>query len=142
MDGKLSRSCVLANVLNVPRGPLVLRLGENGGFGGRYSSVQMWGQQLTPDVIYGIYQMGPIQTKHNIFTDLASFLNISVRFTGPTPGAQQTQNNGFFDTIMGETCSGSATLNQGRADLRGLWDSTSADLGDAASELSAMAQRF
>ena len=86
MDGKLSRSCVLDNVLNVPRGPLKLRLGENGGFGGRYSSVQMWSQQLTPDVIYGIYQMGPTQAQHDIFTQIAKYLNLNVSFTGSAPG--------------------------------------------------------
>lgn len=83
MDGKLARSCVLDNVLQVPRGPLVLRLGD---FGGRYSSVQMWSAQLTPDVIYGIYQMGPTQTQHNIFTDIAKYLNLNVSFTGSAPG--------------------------------------------------------
>lgn len=86
MDGKLSRSCVLDNVLNVPRGPLKIRLGENGGFGGRYSSVQMWNQQVTPDVIYGIYQMGPTQTQHDIFTQIAKYLNLNVSFTGSAPG--------------------------------------------------------
>jgi hypothetical protein len=86
MDGKLSRSCVLDNVLSVPRGPLRLRLGENGGFGGRYSSVQMWNQQLTPDVIYGIYQMGPTQAQHDIFTEIAKYLNLNVSFTGSAPG--------------------------------------------------------
>lgn len=90
MDGKLSRSCVLDNVLNVPVLPqgdkLTLRLGESGGFGGRYSSVQMWSQQLTPDVIYGIYQMGPTQTKHSIFTEIAKYFNLNVSFTGSSPG--------------------------------------------------------
>jgi hypothetical protein len=85
MNGKLSRSCVLNNVLEVPRGPMTLSLGEHGGFGGRYSSVQMWNQQLTPDVIYGIYQMGPTQVTSNIFTDIAKFLGLNVRFTGPEP---------------------------------------------------------
>ena len=86
MDGKLSRSCVLDNVLNVPRGQLKLRLGESGGFGGRYSSVQMWSQQITPDVIYGIYQMGPTQTQHDLFTTIAKYLNLNVSFTGSAPG--------------------------------------------------------
>ena len=85
MNGKLSRSCVLNNVLEVPRGPMTLSLGEHGGFGGRYSSVQMWNQQLTPDVIYGIYQMGPTQVTSNIFTDIAKFLGLNVRFTAPEP---------------------------------------------------------
>ncbi len=83
MDGKLSRSCVLDNVVHVPRGRLQLRLGE---FGGRYSSIQMWTQQLTPDAIYGIYQMGPTQTQHDIFTTVAKWLNINVTFTGSAPG--------------------------------------------------------
>lgn len=83
MDGKLSRSCVLDNVVHVPRGRLQLRLGE---FGGRYSSIQMWTQQLTPDAIYGIYQMGPTQAKHDIFTTISKWLNINVTFTGSAPG--------------------------------------------------------
>jgi len=86
MDGKLTRSCVLDNVLFVPRGKLRLRLGESGGFGGRYSSVQMWSQQLTPDVIYGIYMMGPTQTQHDLFTSIAKYLNLNVSFTGSAPG--------------------------------------------------------
>jgi hypothetical protein len=86
MDGKLSRSCVLDNVMSVPNAPLQLRLAQNGGFGGRMSSVQMWSGQLTPDVIYGIYQMGPTQTQHNIFTDVAKYLNLNVSFTGSAPG--------------------------------------------------------
>jgi len=99
MDGKLARSCVLDNVVQVPRGPLALNLADQTmlqgtatdsipttGFGGRLSSVQMWGQQLTPDVIYGIYQMGPTQTQHSIFTDFAKYFNLNVSFTGSAPG--------------------------------------------------------
>lgn len=86
IDGKLSRSCVLDNVVQVPRRQLKLRLGENGGFGGRYSSVQMWGTQLTPDVIYGIYQMGPTQASADVFTTIAKWLNINVSFTEGTSG--------------------------------------------------------
>jgi hypothetical protein len=86
MDGRLSRSCVLENTVHVPRGPLALRLGAFGGFGGRYSSVQMWNQQLTPDVIYGIYMMGPTQTQHNLVTDITKYLNLNVSFEGSAPG--------------------------------------------------------
>jgi hypothetical protein len=86
MDGRLSRSCVLDSTVFVPRGPLALRLGAYGGFGGRYSAVQMWSQQLTPDVIYGIYMMGPTQTKHNVITDITKYLNLNVSFTGSAPG--------------------------------------------------------
>jgi hypothetical protein len=37
-------------------------------------------------VIYGIYQMGPTQTKHSIFTDVTKYLNLNVSFTGSAPG--------------------------------------------------------
>jgi hypothetical protein len=86
LDGKLTRSCVLDNVVHVPRSPLKLRLGENGGFGGRYSSVQMWGSQLTPDAIYGLYMQGPTSQQHNIFTGLANLFDLNVTFTGSAPG--------------------------------------------------------
>ena len=118
MDGKLSRSCVLENVLNVPRGPMKLRLGENGGFGGRYSSVQMWNQQLTPDVIYGIYQMGPTQTQHDIFTNIAKYLNLNVSFTGSAPGQPiPTASTGNpFNQMYNETSSAyTATTATGSA---------------------------
>jgi hypothetical protein len=109
MDGKLARSCVLDNVLQVPRGPLQLRLGN---FGGRYSSVQMWSAQLTPDVIYGIYQMGPTQTQHSIFTDIAKYLNLNVSFTGSAPGqpimSQASINP--FDALSSQTCGGFAGM--------------------------------
>lgn len=101
MDGKLSRSCVLDNVVRVPTStahPLVLRLGESGGFGGRYSSVQMWNQQLTPDVIYGIYMMGPTQAQHNIFTDISKWLNLNVSFTGSAPGQPIPSAGGALPT--------------------------------------------
>lgn len=105
MDGKLARSCVLDNVLQVPRGPLALRLGQ---FGGRYSSVQMWSAQLTPDVIYGIYQMGPTQTQHSIFTDIAKYLNLNVSFTGSAPGQpiKSTASINPFDSLSSQTCGG------------------------------------
>lgn len=87
VDGKLTRSCVLEHLIHIPRhGNLQLRLGGPTSFGGRYSSVQMWNQQLTPDVIYGIYQRGPTQAQHNIFTDVAKYLNLNVSFTGSAPG--------------------------------------------------------
>jgi len=89
MNGKLSRSCILDSILQVPVGnnPCYLSLGE---FGGRYASVQMWNQQLTPDVIYGIYMMGPSQAQHSIITDISKFMGLNVTFTGSTPG----QTNG------------------------------------------------
>lgn len=80
IDGKLTRSCILDNVVNVPRSPLKLRLGENGGFGGRYSSVQMWGSQLTPDVIYGLYMMGPSTQKYDPLKSLENLFNLNVTF--------------------------------------------------------------
>jgi hypothetical protein len=113
MDGKLARSCVLENNIQIPRGPLRLRLGENGGFGGRYSSVQMWNQQLTPDVIYGIYMMGPTQAQHNVFTDVAKYFNLNVSFTGSAPGQPipgQAPPTNPFSQLYGEARSDATSV--------------------------------
>lgn len=83
MNGKLGRSCVLDSILQVPKGDIFLSLGV---FGGRFSSVQMWNQQITPDVIYGIYMMGPTQMQHGIVADISKYLGLNVSFTGPVPG--------------------------------------------------------
>jgi len=109
MDGKLARSCVLNNVVQVPRSQLGLRLGE---FGGRFSSVQMWGQQLTPDIIYGIYQMGPTQTKRSIFTDFAKYLNLNVSFTGSSPG-QPIMSQADINPVQSLCDMGGSAYNKG-----------------------------
>ena len=132
MDGKLTRSCVLDSVLNVPRGPMELRLGE---FGGRFSSVQMWKSQLAPDAIYTLYQMGPTQTKHDVFTELAKYLNLNVTFTGGSPGRPVPENtqsscsplnvndmynsvsNAMRDSVTPYTCKDSATGGEAFASL-------------------------
>jgi len=114
MDGKLTRSTVFSGVLTVPHGhgPLQFNLGKYGGFGGRYSSVQMWNQQLTPDTIYGIYMMGPTQSQHNILTDISKYLNLNVSFTGSAPGQpiQTVAPSNPFGQI-------SSTASQGYAGL-------------------------
>lgn len=115
LDGKLSRSCVLDSVVNVPRQPLELRMCDAGGIGGRISSVQMWSAQLTPDVIYGIYMMGPTQTQHNIFTDVAKWLNLNVSFTGSTPGQPVTTQapTNPFQSMYGSATGGLQSVEQG-----------------------------
>ena len=79
VNGKLRRSCVLPTVVYVPSGPLTMRLGE---FGGLYSAVQMWNQQLTPDVIYGIYLQGPSQSKGSVLSGFTKMFNMNVSYTG------------------------------------------------------------
>ena len=92
MNGKLGRSCVLDSILQVPKGDNFLSLGV---FGGRFSSAQMWNQQITPDVIYGIYMMGPTQTQHSIVTDISKYLGLNVSFTGPVPGQTSVATDPF-----------------------------------------------
>jgi hypothetical protein len=128
MDGKLSRSCVMDTNVNVPKGDLVVSLGKYGGFGGRYSSVQMWNQELTPDVIYGIYMMGPTQTQHNIFTDIAKYFNINVSFTGSLPGSvpdTTTQGGCSKADALQALLSNSASGIDQTTDLVGLFQSLS-----------------
>ena len=134
IDGKLQRSCVLDNVVHVPRGQLKLRLGENGGFGGRYSSVQMWSQQLTPDVIYGIYQMGPTQARHDIITDVTKYLNLNVSFTGSAPGQPIPGGSGG-----GAPSNPFAGLS---SDFSSLYQGASADFASAEASAKGMLSRF
>lgn len=147
IDGKLSRSCVLDNLLQVPRGNLKLRLGEYGGFGGRYSSVQMWNQELTPDVIYGIYMMGPTQAQHNVFTDVSKWLGINVSFTGsapgqPIPGAAGAPPNPFSSFYSTVTADASSLYSSASADVSSMYTGAKSDLGAAGSYASGMASRL
>jgi hypothetical protein len=117
MDGKLSRSCVMDTPVYVPnnkkKNSLYLLLGQYGGFSGRYSSVQMWNQQLTPDVIYSIYMMGPSQSRRNIFKDIAKYLNINVTFTGSLPGQA-------VPSTSNDTCSQSPVNQMYQQSIQGL----------------------
>jgi hypothetical protein len=69
----------------------------------------MWNQQITPDVIYGIYMMGPTQTQHNIFTDISKFLGINVTFSGSVPGKKDIEIKNPFDEVQDEACSAMQT---------------------------------
>jgi len=124
MDGKLARSCVLENVVKVPRGKIFLTLGD---FGGRFSSVQMWNQQLTPDVIYGIYMMGPTQTQHDLFTGIAKYLNLNVSFTGSAPGQPIPSAAAVnpFNQMAGQA---SSVYNVGAADASSAYNTAASDL--------------
>jgi hypothetical protein len=114
MDGKLSRSCVLDNVIQIPRTKLTLRLGDYGGFGGRYATVQMWAQQLTPDAIYSLYMMGPASRKHDIFRDLKNLLNINVTYTAPatatSPGTAPASHQSQMSQLYAEGSSAEQSL--------------------------------
>jgi hypothetical protein len=59
-DGKLARSCVLADIPSAPAtGLQSVVIGQKGGFGGKMSGIQFFAYPLTPDRIYSIYQAGP-----------------------------------------------------------------------------------
>jgi hypothetical protein len=119
VDGKLTRSCVLDSIVQVPHGKLALRMGDYGGFGGRVSYVQMWASQLTPDAIYGIYQMGPARTPTNLFSRLAKMFDLDVTFTGPAPGDRSAPAMGgsdpfgsLYQTIQSDTQSDLSSAEQ------------------------------
>lgn len=126
VDGKLTRSCVLDSVVSVPHGKLSLRMGDYNGFGGRVSYAQMWASQLTPDTIYGIYQMGPARAPTNLFQRLAKYLDLNVAFTGPAPGdrtpATASQMSGDPFASMYQTA---------RTDISSAYQSASGDLSSA-----------
>jgi len=78
MDGKLVRSCPLENYFNIDtdNSAKILDNGnkEQGGFGGYISTTAMYGQALSPDVIYQMYMAGP-EPITNIWSYLMSFFS-------------------------------------------------------------------
>jgi hypothetical protein len=60
MDGKLSRSCVLPDIVMASNdGVQKLTFGGPDGFAGFFGKVYFADKALTPDRIYGLYQSGP-----------------------------------------------------------------------------------
>ena len=133
MDGKLTRSCVLDSVVQVPHGKLTLRMGDYNGFGGRVSYVQMWASQLTPDAIYGIYQMGPARAPVNIFRRLAKWLDLDVTFTGPSPGDRSAASASAAASCSSTTSSDpfSALYQTVSADVTSAYQTAQSDLSAA-----------
>jgi Concanavalin A-like lectin/glucanases superfamily len=81
MDGKLVRSCVLDNYVNVDRDYKAVLLDDGsstgtGGFGGAISTTQVYGRALTPDLVYQTYMAGPAPVT-NWWDYVASFFNPS-----------------------------------------------------------------
>jgi len=59
MDGKLARSCVLANPFKVDAKGYVGNALEYGGFGGQISTMTMYDAALNPEMVYKNYMAGP-----------------------------------------------------------------------------------
>jgi hypothetical protein len=78
LDGKLVRSCVLDNYFQVDPAYSAKLLG-NGGFGGYISNTQIYGQSLSPDVVYQTYMAGP-QPINNFWDYLTSFFSPSASY--------------------------------------------------------------
>ncbi len=77
MDGKLSRSCILPNVIKA--GGNGTQSIVMGGFPGQYSKVRYINYAATPDQIYSIYQEGPYQS-NTIFGYLGSLIGIKFQY--------------------------------------------------------------
>ncbi|MFZ4599990.1 MAG: hypothetical protein ACOYNN_15230 [Terrimicrobiaceae bacterium] len=78
MDGKLVRSCLLNNYVNVETG-YNAKILDNGGFGGYISTTAIYGQALTPDIVYQMYMAGP-EPVTNIMDYLTSFFSPSAAY--------------------------------------------------------------
>jgi hypothetical protein len=79
MDGKLVRSCPLPNYFNIDGTDYSAILLDDGlkgqgGFGGYISTTAMYGQALSPDVVYRMYMAGP-EPITNIWSYLMSFFS-------------------------------------------------------------------
>jgi len=78
INGKLVRSCLLDNYYNVdPKYQLSLL--DNEGFGGSISTTQIYGQALSPDMVYQSYMAGP-DTIDNFWDYLTSFFSTTIKY--------------------------------------------------------------
>ena len=73
IDGKLSRSCVLAGMFKVSGDSTKLLIGGPTGFGGLIGQTQVANYAYSPDQVYRVYQNGPFDT--SLWTKLASYFD-------------------------------------------------------------------
>ena len=60
IDGKLARSCLLADVFNSDGADYNITVGANGGFAGYISGLKADAYALNPEEVYRMYMAGPL----------------------------------------------------------------------------------
>jgi hypothetical protein len=85
LDGKLSRSCMLDNVIQFPKAVgsagVTVDACQFGGFGGALSKVQLFSYAITPDRAYSIYQAGPTLKSNTLVDRLLALFGINLTYS-------------------------------------------------------------
>ena len=85
LDGKLSRSCMLDNVIRFPKAVGAAGIGldacQFGGFGGALSKVQLFSYAVTPDRAWNMYQAGPTLKSNTLVDRLLALFGINLTYS-------------------------------------------------------------
>lgn len=123
LDGKLSRSCMLDNVIRFPKAVgaagTAVDACQFGGFGGALSKVQLYSYAITPDRAWAMYQSGPSLKSNTLVDKLLALFGINLTYsaykvTPPQPSCSGSKTvdvpGGVADALtgMGVTQGGTA----------------------------------
>jgi hypothetical protein len=101
LDGKLSRSCMLDNVIQFPKAVgsagITVDACQFGGFGGALSKVQLFSYAITPDRAYALYQAGPTLKSNTLVDRFLALFGINLTYsaykvTAPQASCGSSQN--------------------------------------------------
>ena len=85
LDGKLSRSCMLDNVIRFPKSVgaagISLDACQFGGFGGALSRVQVFNYAVTPDRAWNMYMAGPTLKSNTLVDRLLALFGINLTYS-------------------------------------------------------------
>jgi hypothetical protein len=85
LDGKLSRSCMLDNVIQFPKTigsqGISVDCNQHQGFGGALSKVQLMSYAITPDRVYSLYQAGPTLKSNTLVDRFLGLFGINLTYS-------------------------------------------------------------
>lgn len=110
LDGKLSRSCMLDNVIRFPKAVgssgISLDACQFGGFGGALSKVQLFSYAVTPDRAWNMYQAGPTLKSNTLIDRLLALFGINLTYSAYKVTAPQVKcSNAQTVTVPGSVAS-------------------------------------
>ena len=109
LDGKLSRSCMLDNVMQFPK--------SVGSAGIAVDACQKQGYAITPDRVYGIYQAGPSIKSSTLVDKLLGLFGINLTVSAYKVTSPQQSCNGSMNvnvpSIVGTSLTGAGLTTSG-----------------------------
>lgn len=121
LDGKLARSCMLDNVMQVPKSVgtqgIAVEACQKQGFGGALSRVQLYSYAITPDRVYSIYQAGPSIKSATLVDKLLGLFGINLTVSAYKVNSPQQSCNGTMNvnvpSVVGTSLTGAGLTTSG-----------------------------